>query len=396
MTTSIDTVLDRLAEATALRSDDAGVRIRSSYQPAAGPGTKVFPPTYPDVTPPYMLEDRFDGSGSLRSTVLIDSVQSQANRCELALLDACDDGELDLPFLDLRGEVEGVPVRVTSLEAPHRGPDAYFRDSQAPDGVSFDDTEVGRALRAATARSARAFFTWVPSDLIFGFWDSQRGGRGIRLARAYTSEMVGLDPKIGQRGAVRVDPNNIERVDIAFPDKHPEQFVVLTDGKVPKGMKPHKPSDAGHGNVPSISANAGVSVTAVERHAFLSAAALARLRFPDGEGQVGSTEADVAARTVLAATALLADRLAFDHASVFLRSGCDLLTESSSLAWVGRGGRDEDFELDTRGARELLLAARARAAALGLEWASVPVALEPKANLAALLAQTFATPVTED
>lgn len=403
--TDTDQLLDRITAACSGRSDDAGIRITASYEPAGGPGSLVFPPTYPPLNGQrdenkYALSSRHV-DGDLRSTVLIDSFQSQANRVEQELKDAIDDGILQLPYIETSGRVGDHRVRVTNLDAPHRGPDAYFRDSEDENGVAFDDTEVGRALRVADVRDARAFFQYVPTDLVFGFWDSQRGGRGVKLARGYVSEVIGLDPQVGKRGAVRFDPNNITRVPIAFPPKRPDEFVVLEvadDGKTekaPKGFDTAVPSEAGHGNVPAKDPNPGVSVTAINRTAFISLTALSRLRFPDADGTI-SPEGDAAARAVLACLALVGDQMAFDRPSVFLRSGCDLVTLSTEMRWVGRGGARDVIELASGDAISLLELAVERAAKLGLSWSTEPVRLRPKRNLASLLEAAFSTMAAED
>lgn len=75
--------------------DAAGIRCRTVLQPLGGPGDKVFPPTYASDNPEtrYATEKRFvpsaDGiGGCVAESVVLDSVASQANRLELALLDA--------------------------------------------------------------------------------------------------------------------------------------------------------------------------------------------------------------------------------------------------------------------------------------------------------------------
>lgn len=397
---SNDELLDRITAAATGRSDDAGIRIIATYEPAAGEGALVFPPTYPFSETKYAISSRHIDGGP-REVVLLDSFQSQANRVEQELKDAIDDGLVRLPYIETSGLVGEHRVRVTNLDAPHRGPDAYFRDSEDEEGVPFDDTEVGRALRTADVRNARAYYRYVPSDLVFGFWDSQRGGRGVKLARAYVSEVIGLDPQVGQRGAVRFDPNNITKVPIAFPPKRPDEFITLEVGddgstqKPPKGYKEAVPSAAGHGNVPASDANPGVSVTEIRRLAFVSLTALGRLRFPDEHG-ASSPEVDAAGRAVLACLALLGDELAFARPSVFLRSGCDLANLTTEARWVGRGGVGEPLELDRERALALFERAVERAAALGLTWSDQPVQLRPKQNLAALLEAAFATAPSED
>jgi CRISPR-associated protein Csb1 len=77
---------DRLRDAIA---QDAAIRRIQRLQPAGGPGDKIFPPTYPGerTNDParHLFETRRIDGVDVRC-VLIDSVQSQANRLEDALL----------------------------------------------------------------------------------------------------------------------------------------------------------------------------------------------------------------------------------------------------------------------------------------------------------------------
>ena len=69
-------------------------RRRQRLQPAGGPGTKVFPPTYSGAV--YATEKRrLPGREEPVDCVLLDSVQSQANRMEEALQTACDEGRFE-------------------------------------------------------------------------------------------------------------------------------------------------------------------------------------------------------------------------------------------------------------------------------------------------------------
>lgn len=84
-------------------------------------GTKVFPPTYAPPpgsqgSPRYAEEPRYI-DGEPTPTVLLDSVPSQANRMEQALLAACRRGAIRLPLLQV--EIPGHGA-VTSLDAPQR------------------------------------------------------------------------------------------------------------------------------------------------------------------------------------------------------------------------------------------------------------------------------------
>jgi hypothetical protein len=66
-------------------------------------GDKVFPPTYEGgeyADEPRQVRDK-EGKVLTVETVLLDSVQSQANRMELALLHAYDSGRLKMPMLQV-------------------------------------------------------------------------------------------------------------------------------------------------------------------------------------------------------------------------------------------------------------------------------------------------------
>ena len=74
-----------LADLDAAVQSAAAFRLRLELQPAGGPGTKVFPPTHDGGE--YAWETR-RVQGQEQRCVLLNSVQSQANRMELALLEA--------------------------------------------------------------------------------------------------------------------------------------------------------------------------------------------------------------------------------------------------------------------------------------------------------------------
>ena len=122
----------------------AAFRCRRRLQPAGGEGDKVFPPTFAGAV--YAFEKRrMPGRDEPVSCVLLDSVQSQANRMEMALQEAIEAGEIKLPLVEVdfsehdptgdneadekAGRLVDAVGKVTSLQAPHRLADAIFRDS---------------------------------------------------------------------------------------------------------------------------------------------------------------------------------------------------------------------------------------------------------------------------
>lgn len=369
-------IYERLVAGTTNRSRDAGIRIVAKCEPSGGPGTRVMPPTYPGG---YVTEKRVLTDGEVVSVVQLDSYQSQANRAEEALLDARDEGRIELPLFEMNVDVEPWQVRLTSLDFPHRYADAYLRDSTIDD-VRFDTTDIGKALRVAEPRRADAVFRHDPGSLVFGAWNSHRSGRQPKFSRAYRSETLGLGWEGASRKGGRLDPNNLTgAVDDVAKKEADWGFVV---GEKVKGKRL---SEIGHGNALSgDEAPGGVTVAGIQRLAFVSFAQLSRLRFPsvaaDQQGTI---------RAALAALALAADRLAFDRAGLVYRSGCELTVKTDELAWEGRGGDLEPLSLDVDGALQLFGHAQGKASEAGLAMHVETIDIAPIAGLEKAIRHAF-------
>src|SRR5579871_367991 len=107
MAEAIALTLQRLKEL--VTGDGVAVRVKQRLQPAGGAGDKIFPPTYAtgDNKLKYAGETRrIDGHDV--PAVLLDSVASQANRIEEALLGAWERNELSFPVIgvDFAGDPE--------------------------------------------------------------------------------------------------------------------------------------------------------------------------------------------------------------------------------------------------------------------------------------------------
>lgn len=360
-----------LVDAVALTSERAVIRLSATYEPAGGASSRIFPPTYPadSNATPYLLEKRA-WQGALRHDVVLDTVPSQANRAEEALLRARRAARIEVPLLELRHTGEP-PVVLTSLEFPHRYADAYLRDSLL-DGVKFDGSDLGRAMLGASLADATALFVHDPGSLVFGAWNSHRKGRQQKFPRIYASEVIGWDPQTGSRAAGRMDPLNM--VGSAKPTAGGDWDFAPVGEKV----KGERLSEIGHGNIaPNRQVNGGVTVSSAARSATVSLAALDRIGF----GEVGH-DAVVAARAALAAYALAADRLAFGGPSLWLRSGCELVLVEERLEWVHRGASTEPFDLPTATALKVYALAVERAAKQGLAMSTDTVILTPSPSLA--------------
>lgn len=370
-------------------------------------GGKIFPPTYEGGE--YADETRqvrmADGSVQPVATVLLDSVQSQANRMELALLGAYGSGKVKMPMLEVDFGGPGAdPIlaeigRLTALEAPHRMCDAIFRDALY-NGKPFREAGPGMKLNSAKPTNATPVFELCPTALLFGFWDSTgpRGGSGAKVQRALVSEIVGFEKQDGKRTSSRIDPLQIENNLEIYERPDGGWTVDEAAARKDKNGQPvkKKPSEINHGNItPSfrhedkttrkpVLNHGGVTVAYAEQQTVLSLAALRRLRFPlDG---VTKPAVDGAARTVLAALGLAAICL-LDEEGYDLRSRCLLDGKPGELELVGRGERLA-FTLAADAAVQLVAQAAAEAKQLGLPWLEEPVRLQPSPDLSRLVVES--------
>jgi CRISPR-associated protein Csb1 len=364
------------------------LRSRTELKPAGGDGDKIFPPTYAGGE--YATETRRI-AGEAVDCVLLDSVQSQANRFESALQDALDRGLIAMPCIRVSfpAELAREFGPITSLTVPHRCYDAILRDSMEGE-TPFPKSAIGSALIAAGPADATALYRHCPTVLVFGGWDSTgaRGGMGAKFTRAVSSEIVGIGASAGVRTSSRIDPLAIRReVGVLIEGNDRTAWQVAPESA--KGAK--RPSEIVHGNIaPTIEAGAGgVTVDRIEQTWVLSLTALRRYRFPvDGARE---NERDLAGRLVLVALALAARALARDD-GLFLRSRCQLapVPGGSRLEAIASDGSTQEFEDPTaEHAVELLSSAADAAAEHGLEWETRPVELKAQANLVELVRRSL-------
>jgi len=247
----------------------------ATLEPAAGPGTKIFPPTHAvDDRKPgakYAFETRRIGGQDV-ACVLIDSVQSQANRMEEAPQAPWADKKIAPPVVSVDFSSIAPEVgRVTSLTAPHRIADALLRDSLL-DGQPFRLSDIGKSFTDASTKNATALFKVCPTGLVFGLWDSTgpKGGLGAKFQRVLVSEVVGINAVKGSKTSSRIEPTNISK-DAAVLYKaaaHEEMWTADPEEaekdeggepiKVGKKEKAGKPSAVVLGNIaPSIDTVAG-------------------------------------------------------------------------------------------------------------------------------------------
>jgi CRISPR-associated protein Csb1 len=391
------------------------VRAVRRLNPAGGPGDKVFPPTYgvdDREDHKYCTETRRIG-GSNVETVTLDSVQSQANRMEQALLEAWRRKELNFPVVavDFSGEsgLEDLG-QITTLDAPHRLADALLRDSVV-DAKPFRLTQEGMAFTDARVTYATAMYRLCPTALVFGIWDSTgpKGGLGAKFARALVSEIVGVGAVVGKKTASRIDPAQIQNISKDSPiyaGKDGAWTLDANKARTEKG-KPvpvgtGRPSEINHGNIaPSIDERSGgVTIDYALQTVVLSLAGLRKIRFPKsvaGDPILPEKReaAESAARNVLAALALAS--VVYQAEEGFdLRSRCVLVPETPvNFELVGGNGESpQSFALDRALAQALLAEAVKEASRHGLGWDCQPgtpiLTLKPAPKLADLIRRSRA------
>ena len=393
-------------------ANHAALRRVQRLQPVGGTGDKLFPPTYPpppgarrDAPPRHVFERRRVNGGDIWC-VLIDSVQSQANRLEEALLAAADPGGIRIPYVTVDFQGAGLePLeRITSLDAPHRIYDAILRDSLM-DGEPFMRSPPGRRLAAAQPTDATALLELSPTALLFGAWHSQGegGGLGAKFPRALLSEIMGIDtpvegiPNQREREVARIrlhDGAQIMVDEVPKPragEVEPRSRPADRKSDRPLGRPQHhkggsgwspdqkeagarakkvRPSEINHGNAPTVQP-LGVTCAYAEHRAVITLAGLRRLRF-------GSDERNNAGRALIAALGLVA--LAEQDAGGYaLRSRCDLVCDGSApLELVRADGSTETVDLDRQQARALYSDAYARAESAGFRFESIVLTPQDK------------------
>ncbi|MBW7056294.1 type I-U CRISPR-associated protein Cas7 [Paracoccus bogoriensis] len=374
----------------------AALRRRQRLQPAGGPGDKLFPPTYPGENGPTHVFERRRIDGAERVCVLIDSVQSQANRLEEALLAAAEAGRIRLPRLtvDFPGAGLNSVGPISVLEAPHRIFDAILRDSELA-GKRFRDSDLGLRLRQATPADASAILEASPAALVFGAWNStgEGGGLGAKFARVIVSEIIGVDVPVeetvdrrtgevrlhsaGRRTGSRIDPLGVPRSIEIFKKEGDWGFDQKELGKAAKKVRP---SEINHGNIAPSIEPLGVTCAYALQTQVLTFAGLRRLRFGTDEAR------NRAGRTYLAALGLVA-MLEGNRQGMALRSRCDLVCEGglAPLELVAFDGSTQEVAIDPDTALRLYEEAFDAARAAGFAPNPEPAILRPTDNLMELV-----------
>lgn len=383
---------------SAVTGTGAAFRSVTKLQPVGGEGDRVFPATYAQGK--YATEKRRIVENGVKKEVdcvLLNSVSSEANHAEEALLQGVKRGKIELPLIevDFSEANQTLPKRLanlTSLEVPHRLADAILRDSVLSDGTRFSKSSYAEKWRVSNLWDATAIYELCPTALVFGMWGSPEkpGGLGAKFERAYVSEIVGVDiDPPSRRLGFRIDPIGASK-DVGVK-KSGDGFDVV-DGNAKGAMRP---SQLNHGNIIVDSANGGVRCQYAEQTTVISIGALRKLRFP----ATGSQKSDVddAGRAVLAAIGLCAATFAAERGTS-LRSRCHLWPVEPRIWQLldKPGASPGEFMLTGDEAAALLHEAVAAAKALGLGWMDTKLELKPAPELVQLIRKSQEVAAAKD
>jgi len=346
------------------------IRLIVNLKPANADGL-VYPPTYDQgyhIFRPAWID------GQERDAVILDSVQSQANRIETAILDTHRRGFIVYPDIELQVEAATGDELYSVLELSHRVYDAALRMSIV-DNVPFAQSDIGGAVYSARTEKATALFTHSPVTLVLGGWDSHGGGGPLvaKLPRLITSEIVGLDAKKVQRAAVKFDPMDIRKdAGPVYRSNDPDRQYETDSENAKDTKKVYRPSEIGLGSVPNTSERGAVITEAVQT-SLVSCSAVRRLRFEQDDGSYDDNR-DHAGQTATAVLGIFG-LLAQMDAGYYLRSGCDLIpAQEPKLEIIGRTLEDIDTHpIDSDAAKKALDDSLAAAKEAGLEWRKEPV-----------------------
>jgi len=343
----------------------AAIRLVIQLKPGNADGL-VYPPTYDQgqhIFRPAWID------GGRREAVLLDSVQSQANRIETTILNAHRRREIIYPDIVLVVPTSGGEERYSVLELSHRVYDAALRSSTV-DGLPFSKSPLGESIFSARREKATGLFLHAPIILALGGWDSHGGGGPLvaKIPRMLTSEIVGLDAQPVSTGAVKFDPMDIRKdAGPLYDSKDPERLYEIDKGKAKKGSKEKPPSQKGLGNVPSFIEKGAVITEAVQT-SLISLSAARRLHFEVESGDYNEDH-DHACRTAVVALALYG-LLAQMESGYDLRSGCNLFpVQEPKMEIIGRTLDEvEYFSLSAADACNALKTALSRCEELGFKW----------------------------
>jgi len=373
-------------------------------------GMKVFPASY--AGDKYAHEKRYEDTGkpgeqvatTTVPTVILNSVQAQANLFEASLKAAREAEKITMPMLAVDLTEIGLPA-LTLLDLPHRAADVYIQESYLG-GQLFPKSADGQAYEQATPRNATGLLEICPTGLLFGIWNSRSKMR-TTFARVLRSEIVGWHADQNTVHPIsRIDPLPIASEVEIYKAKQPDDTwtpfkddaetdgkgkPVLLPSKNPSKKQPGRPSLVGFGNVtPNAKSElGGVEIRYATESTTLSLSGVRRLRFPVAGGK-DSADRNAAAWTLIVAMGLVATT--YDRDSLyFLRSGCELQPDGAEAGFeiVYGDGTVKALKFTRQDALDFYRDAVQALTDAGFTWRTETVMLNPGAKTLEVIRQSL-------
>lgn len=369
----------------------AVIRIVETLEPAGGKDFPVFPPSYAGegtgASPVYdlngiewgeVLREKSQKDGTKRVTRYIkrarhctmDSPQSHGNRTEIAFRD-----DPDLRALVPQAEAK-IPrkaefadqANTNLLALPHRVADFRVRASDQKEAAA-------KAIKAFANGDALPLLRFMPTSIVFGFWDSRAEGYQHKHSRILLTRIDAFDVVPCEKRSLYTGPySKDEAASVVLGNDNLAQELSDFDSKAADDDEKNKASkdakkwadrmaERGFSNALG-SGLGGVFAERIERLALISLTDIAgifcfrqkgELHDEAGKPNAAQTqETDAAsssegarakpdeeltnaARRYLLALALLAESHPRSIGSYRLRSGCELLPSKKQTVLLGAG-----------------------------------------------------------
>lgn len=363
----------------------AVIRIIETLEAAGGKDFPVFPPSYAGENkgdgPRYdlngiewgeVLREKSAKDGSKRVTRYIkrarhctmDSPQSHANRTEVAF---CEDESLRALVPQATAEIPRKPefsdfANANLLELPHRISDFRVRSSDQKGNAA-------RVIKAFARGNALPLLRFMPTSVIFGFWDSRAEGYQHKHSRILLSRIdaFGVVPcekhalytgpySKDECASVVLDNDNLAGELAAFDAKASDDDDEAKASKEARKWA-DKMAERGFSNA-LASGLGGIFAERIERLALISLTDIASIFCLKEEAdETPDVNLTNAARRYLLALALLAEGYPRSKGSYRLRSGCELLANGAAIELLGKGTSSESANELTKlcGNRELII-----------------------------------------
>ena len=370
----------------------AVIRRTETLEPAGGKDFPVFPPSYAgegtNASPVYdlngiewgeMLREKSAKDGTKRITRYIkrarhctmDSPQSHANRTEIAFRD-----DPDLLALVPQAEAK-IPRKpefadqsnTNLLALPHRVADFRVRASNQKEIAA-------KAIKEFAQGNALPLLRFMPTSIVFGFWDSRAEGYQHKHSRILLTRIDAFDVVPCEKRSLYTGPYSKDECasvvlgDDNLAEKLSEQDSTDDEEKAKAGKEAKKWADkmAERGFSNALGSGlGGVFAERIERLALISLTDIASIFCNKPESAPTGVEAKLsadkkaepdvrpeaksetakkpepdkvltdAARRYLLALALLAESHPRSIGSYRLRSGCELLPSKMETVLLGAG-----------------------------------------------------------